>query len=83
MTRLPCIDKHELQFSDRVSPLGHILTVNLRDIIRATKDLNRKATVPSDVLIHVLKGFAQIVLFILVRLHSLVCPHSCYIHYSI
>jgi hypothetical protein len=37
---------NQLQFSDKVSHLGHILTFNLRDkddIIRATKDLNLKA----------------------------------------
>ena len=37
---------YQLHFSDKVSHLGHILTFNLHDkddIIRATKDLNRKA----------------------------------------
>ena len=47
--RIPCNYTYEwfpTAFSDKVSHLGHILTFNLHDkddIIRATKDLNRKA----------------------------------------
>ena len=47
--RIPCIYTYEwlpTALSDKVSHLGHILTFNLHDkddIIRATKDLNRKA----------------------------------------
>ena len=69
----------QLHFSDEVSHLGHILTFNLRDkndILRATKDLNRK----SNYILSTFKSvdpsvkcvFGKVILSIFIWLQSLV-----------